>query len=373
MKEKKNNTVADYWNGIPDDLKNMCVAQMTGSGSYCSEPIVRYLEEHMDYSDTFLSGKGHHDIVLWIDTGIEHLFPLELNESCWRKNADTIERILTKSEELIRKIAPDDYQKGYIMPHRYHTAPGIVELNQKLNVYFCVLYMFTENWEKLNERLKTVLEYSERNISNLMYEAEAKKYVSGLRYRGSHFPGMDTMEPLTWLAREMLPNRKSREMLTDTYEQYALFLDALKDKDMINDACHRLHADTERRLRDLCEWICEEADDELQDADEEETKTLTAAYDKYEEILNNSLNRIDILEDKEMRDDYPDGFFATDKLRILLNEDPTAPVAIMTPDGLNTNIDCYEVIVNKHKKVIAIANGKEFREPVFFGDDDIPF
>lgn len=162
---KKKNHRGKYWKGIPEELKLMCLAEVRGTGHYCTRPVLKYLLDHMNECDTYIFGTMPYEVIRWIDTAVEMcLFPLEQHEKDWTESLEDIRQVLYRSEELLKRVAPADYREGYRTSYDNRYECNVIEYAQKLDVYFCVLYMFSEKWDKLQERLKLLLTDTEQNV-----------------------------------------------------------------------------------------------------------------------------------------------------------------------------------------------------------------
>lgn len=263
---KKNNRIDVYWKGVPQGLRYMCLAtQFNGGDPYCTQAVIHYLIDHMEDCDRFLNGTTPYDIILQIDRALETcLFPICIHESDWVEYTDDIEKILCLSEDLVRKIGPRDYKEGYLIPHSRNKTMKIIELSQKLDVYFSVLYMFKRDYEKLKEKLDLVLGDTERNIVSMLSYEDAEDYAYEDDWMNDHYPGYDVWEPINWLIHESISDDNARMMLARAYEGYAVFLDGEKVKPL--DKCARLHIrkKVEKRLQDLCDLIVDGIEDTFQ-------------------------------------------------------------------------------------------------------------
>ena len=238
-----------FWKGIPDELRFMCLAEVRGTGHYCTEPILRFLSDHMYDCDSFIFGATPYDVIRWIDTAVEMcLFPLEWHEDDWIKHKKVIRMVLERFEVLLQKVAPADYKEGYRTSYNSRHGISIVEYAQKLNVYFSVLYMYTEEWEKLRERLNQLLISTENNVRHMLSYEEAEEYASMDDWAEFHYIGTDMWEPLNWLYRETLPFGNARKLFEKTYEAYVAFLEDLEKGEHLSEACSRLRVKAEERL-----------------------------------------------------------------------------------------------------------------------------
>ncbi len=277
--KKKNNP---FWKGVPDQLRYMCLADLSGTyDCYCTEAILKYLLDHMNDHDSFIHNVTPYDVIRWIDKAFEtSLFPLEQHEDAWLDHIDEITQILNRSEELIQIYAPSDYRDGYITTDDDEARIDIIGWAQKLDIYFSVLYMYTENWEKLRERLGRLLEDTKANIFNTLIFFHDNVYATANDDTEHHYWGMDRIEPIYWLSKESLPQGKATEIYAETLEKYALYLYELKSS--MPSVCSKLHKRAEERLRVMCDSIL----DTIYDSQESEDDGFIAADDskKYDEM-----------------------------------------------------------------------------------------
>ncbi len=286
-KKERNN----YWKGIPEELKYMCLAEVHGTGNYCTRPVIKYLLDHMYDCDTYVFEATPYEIIRCIDIGIETcLFPLEQHDKDWTESLGSIEKILYRSEELIEKIAPADYRGGYRTTYDSRYEYNIIEYAQKLDLYFCVLHMFSKEWNKLQDRLKWLLAYTKQNVGNMINSENAEKYASWDDWAEFHFPGTDVWEPINWLYREAIPNGNARKLFARTYQKYAIYLAELENSRERSAALTHLRTNAEKRLKHICEVILDEI------AEEKETlkgddEQLLADEVEFEKMLRLSEDR----------------------------------------------------------------------------------
>lgn len=264
MKKKQK---SNYWKGFPEELRLMCLAEVRGCGHYCTKPILKYLLDHMNDCDTYIMETSPYEVLRWIDTAVEMcLFPLEQHVEDWIENKIDIHRVLNRAEELLQKVAPADYKEGHRTSHCSQYSISIIEYAQKLNVYFSVLYMFTEEWKSLQNKLDQLLSDTEHNVRHMLSCEDTEKYAFEDDWAEFHYPGTDSWEPLNWLCKEFIPGGNARKLFAQTYEKYALFLEKLGESNRHSIACTHLHSNAERRLRDICNLILDEVEDYLEDA-----------------------------------------------------------------------------------------------------------
>lgn len=228
MRKKKAKHNWNYWKNFPEELRLMCLAEVHGTGHYCTVPILKYLIDHMYDCDTFIMNTMPYDVIRWIDTAAEMcLFPLEQHEDDWIANAADIRKVLERSEELVIKVAPADYREGHRIPQDSRHGFSIIDYAQKLDVYFSVLHMYTEEWVELKSRLELLLQDTEQNVCHMLSCEDADKYAVEDAWAEFHYPGTDAWEPLNWLCREFIPGGRARKIFTQVYEKYAIFLHKL--------------------------------------------------------------------------------------------------------------------------------------------------
>lgn len=279
MKKKNKNP---FWKGVPEQLRYMCLADLCGSyDCYCTKAILKYLLDHMDDYGSFIHDVTPYDVIRWIDKVFEtSFFPLEQHEDDWINHKDEIAQLLNKSEELLRKYAPSDYMDGYITTDDDMVKEDIVGWAQKLNIYFSVLYMYSEDWDKLRKRLNRILEDTKKNIHNVLIFCQAEIYETTSDNTEYHYWGMDRIEPIYWLSKEYLPQGMPTELYTDILEKYALYLYDIKKS--MPSVCSKLHKKAEVRLRRMCESVLDTIYDR-EELDDEDSITVIDSK-KYDEM-----------------------------------------------------------------------------------------
>ena len=395
MKKTKNKF--GYWAGIPDELRYLCLAH----SRYSAKAILGYLLDHMTDCDLFLLKTTPQEVVRQIDVGVEALFPLEFHELDWRENRGEILQLLTRSEQLLQKVAPADYKSGYWTFEPCRPQNDTIALAQRLNVYFCTLYMFTEEEQALRERLEFVLSDTERNVRHMLRDQEADKYAAQDDWAEFHYPGLiiDALEPLRWLSREELPSENAQMILAEYCEKYAMFLYEMKSGMPRSWTSAHLHTCAEKRLAALCQqlldviWENEEADAIV--------PPLLSTKDLLEEMLRRSQERQDSMvapvsldscsipcspESGELPLFHELCAPFTKKLHKLMKKYPSMPVVVpYSCSILVGDMDCFVGYVHDkngqfREKVIAICNkqkpvsdrqGSAFEE--LGGDDELPF
>ncbi len=242
----------DYWKGFPNVLKEMCIAVFIDNDDFLILPSLQYLLVHMYDYDTFHSDKTPYDAIRWIDEVFEHcLFSLETHEDAWSDYSNEISQILKNAEMLMDKIAPSDYKKGYRTAYEDPNKFNIIEYKQKLDVYLCVLDMYTEDWDQFSEHLNCVLDDSKRNIKYLLRDDRELKYITEGDYPYLWFPGSNPWEPIDWLMHEYISSDKAKLIYADVYEQYVRYLVKLNDSLDSVSSRHVLNR-AKKRLIDFC-------------------------------------------------------------------------------------------------------------------------
>lgn len=377
---KKKNHRGKYWKGIPEELKLMCLAEVRGTGHYCTRPVLKYLLDHMNECDTYVFGTMPYEVIRWIDTAVEMcLFPLEQHEKDWTESLEDIRQVLYRSEELLKRVAPADYREGYRTSYDNRYECNVIEYAQKLDVYFCVLYMFSEEWDKLQERLKLLLTDTEQNVRHMLSDKDAEKYAAWDDWAEYHYAGTDVWEPINWLCREFLPGGNARKLFARTYQEYATYLADLEKSYGHSAALMHLRTNAERRLKHICDLILDEICDEKEDAVEDD-KQLLADEAEFEEMLQLSDDRccdignaVDNDQDCGKQGVRTNQYYHkkwrvfTEKLHSLMNEYPTLPVVFPCSYEADTySLDCSIGYVHDHEtgefkeKIIAVHSDRTF-------------
>ena len=271
---------------LPDDLKSMLLADRLSVGRrYIIKPILDYLLDHMLDNKDELTETTPQEIIFWIDSTFERcLFPLEFNsEEAWESYPEEIRQILERAEDLLLDLPATFFRNGYDTPQDMIT--GNLNILQRFNIYFSVLYIHTNELDKLEERLEQLLSYSKRSVQLLLgYKEEEAMSVVESRL-GYHSPGMDRLEPINWLEREYIPNTEARKLYTRVYERYANSLFDLMNDWRSSRVAARIHENAEKRLRGLCDLILYRL------AEDHEAPSGNEEKEAYEAILQRSLER----------------------------------------------------------------------------------
>ena len=295
MSKQTDDNRSDYLEGIPYELRYMLRAHLHSIGqSYCVQGILDYLLDHRYENESFLTGVSLIDVCSWIIRSIElALFPLEQFEDIWVENCDKICCLINRAEEILKKIAPDDYKTGYRTSYERNHTINIIAWAQKLNVYYAFLYMYTENYQGLQEMLEVVLSDTQRNVQEMLSDEGAEKYAVQDDWSEYHYPGSDEWQTINWPIKEFLPSSKAEKVFAQVYEKYALFLYQLKNETSHAEVCASLHEKAEKRLRNLCDNILDAINLDMEDLDEEEEdkRLLLAETELYERMFRESEER----------------------------------------------------------------------------------
>lgn len=266
MEKKKDHK--NYWKNFPEELKLMCLAEVQGTGHYSTALVLKCLADHMDECDSYNFGITLYDVIRWIDTAVEiYLFPLEWHEKDWIANTEDIRKVLVRSEELLHKVAPADYKERHRASYDNKHEFSIIEYIQKLDVYYCVLYMFTEEWQKLQDRLDQLISDTEHNVKYMLCSEHAVEYAAIDDWAEFHYPGTDVWEPINWLCRESIPDSNARKLFAQSYEKYVMFLNDLDKDEWHGKALSHMIINAEKRLKHFSELILDEIEDYLEDGD----------------------------------------------------------------------------------------------------------
>ena len=244
--------ISYYWENIPEEFQYMCLTQSRRDRPYCTEPIIQWVLDHMGDCDRYVTGFTPYDVIRWIDIAIDRcLFPVNECEETWLKYRKEIAVILNRAEELLLRVAPADFKTSIVSPKDDHEDLGkfsIIAFAQRLNVYFSLLFMYTEEWGKLSKQLNEVLDDTERNLSHLLTQDDADTSASLIAIVELPFTGTNAWEPIGGLIKDHIPSGRASELFARTYEQYVLFLNNLDRTSLNQEACDILCANAEKRL-----------------------------------------------------------------------------------------------------------------------------
>lgn len=242
-----------YWDGVPQELRFMCLNEVVGSGNTsCASSALNYLAGRLDECDSFKSGTCAWDLIRWIDiTFAACLFPLELHDDDWRANIDTIERILEKDEKLLNKVAPSDYRYGHrtIEDENFRFIP--IMYWQKLGVYFCVMYMYMEDYECVRNCFCRIQGDTYRNLKYLLPLDNSWKYATeddGVQY---HTPDFYRWETINKLYGEDLPSKKAYQVYMEIYDNYRWDLVEFRSETGNDKVCNYLLEKANKRFKHL--------------------------------------------------------------------------------------------------------------------------
>ena len=361
-----------YWHQISFEFREMCLSQMHVNSSRFNNTysVIRYLKEHMYDCDYKIFGFSVEDVIRHIDVGVETcLFPVESHIRDWIRFNDEIEMILSRSEELLQRIAPKDYSDGFINPEDDNV--DYARLSQKLNVYFTVLYFFREDWFSSQKRLNALLRNTEQNVSQMLTLDEAERYAKEDDWAEYHYLGIDKWQPLKWLGREYLPSGIARRYYVHIWEKYVIFLFTIKRSMLMKTAWQHVYAQAEIQLRESCESILEEIDDYVNDSD-----NISYSAELYERMIRDSEEREFLIAEESYRialkEPAKNRIYLkkyrsfTQKLRDLMDDNPELPVVPVVPhlrkNIQNNDYDCAIAYIHDPasgdfmEKIIAITN-----------------
>ncbi len=305
---KKNYRKKDPWKGIPEELKLMCLVELRGADrGYCTLPALRFLIDNMYNYESFYFNVTPYDVLKWINVVIEScLFPLEQYEEEWVEYKEEIMKVLQHADSLLQKYAPSDYSTGHRVEYDDDVEINIIEIKQKLNVYFCVWYMYMEDWNKLESRLEDLLCDTKHNVQYMLICSDAEQLAAADDWSCYHYSGVsDKWEIINWLMKEFLPLGKASWIFARVYETYTAYLSDIHLQEKSKTSRHMLLR-AEKYLNRLCEYILDEIDDYLadylnEDEDEpdesdEEYNDLIAAKEEFEKKYGESQQRIRALD-----------------------------------------------------------------------------
>ena len=282
-----------YWDGLPPDLRHMCIAELNSMNHhYATGPALKSLISHIYECDSFVFDTTPFDVIKWIDTVFECcLFPLKAHHDDWVKYREEILMIMNRSSQLMEWVAPPNYKEGYVSAEKSPGQRSFVEYWQKLNVYYCVFYMISNNPEALENRLEELLKSTELNVKHLLTEENAWIYVMQDDWTNDHDLLSDMYEPLNWLCREEIPYGIPMRMYAETQNRYCIFLDGLEaPRYSAGKVLRQLQENAETRLT----WLCDEILDELEESlsyDQSPDPELIGIKDHFETIIMGSMSR----------------------------------------------------------------------------------
>ena len=386
MKKKKSNK--KLWKGVPDELRFMCLADIHSVGQhYCIEPILKYVIDHMHDCNSTISGTTPFDVIRWVDIVFEScMFPLEFHEASWRSFISELSQILNRSEELLRRVGPSDYNTGFRTVDDGSRPAKIIELAQKLDVYFCVLYMYTEDWSSLQKRLEMLRADTQRNVQHLLSSIDAMRFAMQDDWAEYHYPGVDSWEPLNWLMREYIPGGKARKLLAQVFERYVLFLNEQSRSINSTEASILLRRKSEERFRELCNMVLEEIE-ACQEDTSIDKDDLLLGMEKilYEDMYQRSLDRFpeeEICETSTATEQmsYHGKYGAfTKKLQTLMKDYPTLPVVVLQNGKGKNGAACSIAYVHDtttgefREKIIAVYALPNRASETIEDNNDLPF
>ena len=243
----------EYWEGVPVELRVLCnlESEYNDVPRQLVTPVMHYLYEHTHDYVVEKSGVKHEDILHWIEVGFDKcLFPLKLHCDDWEMNGRYVCEILGRAEKMLLDEDPDILTESTVRPEAEGREAFINRFAQKLNAYFCIHYSTCNQFEDLHDRMEMLFEDTRRNITNLLnYKDHDADWIKN-KYQFDN-----SYEPLILLYYEKAPNYPSIEMLTLTYERYALFIDGMFDTlpEDGRKVCKSIQSAVEWRLKSLCD------------------------------------------------------------------------------------------------------------------------
>ena len=152
------------------------------------------------------------------------LFPVETHNADWRDLADVVSHMLDAYEKALERVAPKDYKTMHKTGPIFGPSEDIISSAHKLDIYYCVHYMFTGNGEGLKDRLVQLVADTRQNAKYMLTSDDPERYYE--IYKTSEYYDIfySLWEPLCWLGNESLPDTISVKLFIDALEQYILFL-----------------------------------------------------------------------------------------------------------------------------------------------------
>ena len=243
----------EYWEGVPVELRVLCnlESEYNDVPHQLVTPVMHYLYEHTRDYDVTGSGSKPEDILHWIEVGFDKcLFPLKIHCDDWELNGRYVCEILGSAEKILLEEDPGILMESTVRRGAEGRTAFVNRIAQKLNAYFCIHYSTCNQFEDLQDRMEMLFEDTKRNIINLLNFKDIDADWIRIEYQRDR-----SYEPLTLLSNEQAPNYPSIEMLTLTFERYAVFIDEMFDT-LTGDAlivCRSIHSSVEWRLKLLCE------------------------------------------------------------------------------------------------------------------------
>ena len=218
------------------------------------------------------------------------MFPISIYSKNWKNIEDVISVLLDRYEKLLITIAPKDYKSMHKTGPIFDSTDDIISSTHKLDIYYCVFYMFTENWERLKERLTQLVNDTKQNAKYMLACDDPEKYYEIYKTSEYYDVFYSYWEPLCWLGNESLPNTNSVKLFIDALEQYIWFL-----YDYQADECHKelkwkMITNSEEMLRYHCKRIVEQIEFESNNLSIEKPDFCEAA-EIYNKKISVSLER----------------------------------------------------------------------------------
>ena len=242
-----------YWDGVPKELRFMCLNEAVGTGNMsCASSAIAYLVGRLDECDEYSSGTSAWDMVKWIDITFEScMFPLELHEDDWLANLDSIQLILDKEEKLLFKVSPKYFNYGHRVPDDENFRFNSVMYWQKLGVYYCVLYMYKKDDDGVENCFYRILTDTNQNLDYLLTLEDAWKYATeneGLQYTTPDFYKWETINKLYG---QDLPTKKAYQLYMEHYDVYRRDLVELRCETNNAKVCNYLITKANKRFQHL--------------------------------------------------------------------------------------------------------------------------
>lgn len=255
MNKKYSNS---YWKDVPDDLRLMCLAEFRGNGHYCTEPVLHLLLDRMNYCDSDNPNLTPYQVLKWIDVAFEAcLFPLAHYERDWKKKIEWIEKILNRADELVARYTLPGAENNHKFISKNRDKFSITEFSQRLNVFFCILYMYKGEWRNYRSALHEVIADSERNVKYLISCKEPTPEIILDDWSDYLYVGTNTWEPICFLGKEMFMKDNAGLLFIQAFKDYIIFLESQKKANPESDLANILYINAENGLNYLCNQLSE--------------------------------------------------------------------------------------------------------------------
>ena len=189
---------------------------------------------------------------LWADRFFHCLFPLKPYKVIWVEHSNELLQILNRARAVLEELEPDfsvaafERDTGEMMvKYKNQENDSLIEgsflnLLQHLNLYYATLAYEAGNADEFRERLRTVLEDTKRNATDLFSSMDVPGWLgSDLMFwdeegfNAERIPGFRYWQnPLSWLYNESAANGNGdielARKLMPAYEEYVAFLEDLR-------------------------------------------------------------------------------------------------------------------------------------------------